>query len=179
MSLKLMNDPIVIKRREVYGLRQAFQNLMKYPGEKFSAFVSKNAKRLDGIIENARKKVEEIKPTGDKIDNYIKAEEVIFTTYAKKDAAGKPIHTPQGFYDIPKEVQDQLNDDLKQVREEHKEAWDRIEDFKKQQEDYMDTEIELDIHRIYSFNLPSTITGADRYHIEDYIVERDVEPEKV
>lgn len=174
MSLKLVSESIVMKRAEVADLHRHFNTLMRYRGDKFAAFVSKNTHKLDSILKHIQKAIVDLRPTGKDIEEYGKAEEDLFKSFANKDEAGNPIFDQRG-YNIPDEKKDEFNAAFEALKtsEEHKAAYDRLIKYQEDRKEYLNGELEVQIHKIYEHHLPADITGADRYPIEEYIVEVD------
>jgi hypothetical protein len=177
MSLKLVNESIVMKRFEVTSLHRHLNTLMRYRGDKFAAFVSKNTHKLDSVLKHIQKHIVDLRPTGPNIEAYGKAEEELFKQFAEKDEKGEPMFDQRG-YKIPDEKGAEFKEayDAFKKSDEHKEAFAALEEYQKKREEYLNGEIEVEIHKIYSYHLPADITGADRYPIEDYIVETEIEP---
>ena len=174
MSLKLVNESIVMKRAEVANLHRHFSTLMRYKGDKFAAFVSKNTHKLDSVLKHIQRAIIDLRPSGKDIEEYGKAEEELFKSFATKDDAGNPIFDQRG-YNIPDEKKDEFNAAFEALKtsEEHKDAYDKLVKYQKDREMYLEGELEVQMHKIYDHFLPSDITGADRYPIEEYIVEVD------
>jgi len=174
MTLKTSSNPMTLKRAEVFQLINHFRNLGKYKGEKFAAFFSKNLHRLDSKMKSINKHIDNLRPAPEELKAFADAEEKLFVEYAKKTLDGSPVMKGPNSYDIDPGRKTEFDTKLKEMREsdEHKDAWDRIERFQKEQTEYLDGETDFEPHRIYDEFLPEDLTGNDRYPIEDFIIER-------
>jgi len=173
----MKNKTLTFTYNELYALIQSFRSLAKFPGEKFSYFVSKNISLINSKLKEVDAYFKEIKPEETpRIKEFSEKETELFVSFAVKDPSGKPKMIEGYRYDIPEDLKPELDAKKKELYADYKDVIDLFETSDKKLAEYKETSVELSFYTVLRSNLPAMITAENRFNIEELIID-DIDDE--
>lgn len=151
-----------MKNYELLVIKEAYRELRELSGNKgYYIPLVKNIKLVDIELEG----LEAIKTKTEEFEKFLKEKEVLLRKYAKKDEHDNPVKVTEEVngvsfvkYDIPEESKEEVDTLGKELIEKYKSA---IDDMIAKEDEYlkaMNSECEVDFHKIKESDLPKEMS---------------------
>jgi len=168
----MKNKTLTFTYNELYALIQSFRSLSKFPGEKFSYFVSKNISIINSKLKEVDAYFKEIKPEETpRIKEFSTKETELFESFAIKDPSGKPKMIEGYRYDIPEDQKPELDAKKKELYADYKDVIDLFEASDKKMVEFKEKPVEVSFYTVLRSTLPAMITAENRFNIEELIID--------
>jgi len=148
-----------MKNKEIFGLRKALDEVDYIKGKTFAFAVFKNKQILDAEIEaiNSIKK--------DPGEDYVKYEQertALCELHSEKDENGKAIldYNPNGSQSFKILDLEKFNEEYVKLADKHKEMLDGITENKKEFEDFLEKDADVDLKMISIDDLPEDVSAS-------------------
>jgi hypothetical protein len=149
-------------KKDLFLLHETLTNLSKIKSTKFGYFILKNLKAIEPEINILRKMGE----TSDGLKEYERKRVAICCELAEKNEDGTP-KTENNQYVIAD--MKALNEQLTELRNEHKEDFDAEEVKLKELNTILQEKITLDLYKIQLDNIPDGLSAEDLLVLDDLI----------
>jgi hypothetical protein len=128
---------------------------------KFGYASLRTKKYLKGIVEC----FQELQAPFPELLEFDKKRVAICEELSEKDENGKPVLEDNNFK-IQEGKLDELNEKVEAVREEYKEWFDKAEDRKKEIEEFLQEETEVEVHQVSIDDFPAELSAKDMAVLE-------------
>jgi hypothetical protein len=122
------------------------------------------------LIEPEIKALEEANEPLPEFQEFEKLRMEVCEQFCEKDESGKPVIQNNNF-NIPDDKQEEFQATLEKLKEEHKEALDKVEERRTQFEELLKEEVEIDFVRFKIQEMPESLLGSDLEIMFDIVDE--------
>lgn len=159
-----------IKRKEAVNLFNSFGRLGSHKGVKFAYAIAKNKKKLESEQKAITVAQSKIQPKA--IQEFDKKRIKVCCEYADKDENGNP-KLDKNNYSISEERRIEFDKAIDELQKEYEPSFKEMENNQKEFNDFLDEDIEVDLHLIPMSVVPDTITVNEMDIIFPMIVEEE------
>jgi len=136
---------------------------------KFAWALMRTKKKLKALVDS----MNELRQPSEEIQEYEKKRIALCEEYSEKDEDGKPVIENQN-YKILEGKREALDEEIKKLRDENKEAFDAQEAKMKELDELMEEEADVEVYKVKEQYLPDTISVGDLQILEP-MIECDTE----
>jgi hypothetical protein len=178
--MKIQNVMLTLSYNEIELLMRAFKTMLKFPGEKFSYFVSKNINILNSKLKEVDAYYKSVAPEQtDRVKDFSKKETELFESFCTKLPNGK-LKLIDGYrYDIPETKKEELDAEKEILYKEYEDVLEIFNASEEAVKEFKEKKIEVEFFSINRSDLPGMITAENRLPIEDLInddIDGDIMP---
>ena len=148
-----------MKNREIYELRKSLEDLSNIKGKTFAYTVFKNKEILDKEIEIINQLKKEPHPD---YMNYENERQLLCIKHAEKDDNNNPVlvYNPDGSQVFKIKDLKTFNEEYAEVAEKYKETIDDMNLTKKEFEDFLEKDSDVELKKVSIDELPEDIDAA-------------------